>query len=195
MTKPIETADAGPASSSTDLLGGSDDILTRLLLAQCGACTCLTKTPDEQYHATNCTYRVLREAGNEILTVRAKAARWDAVETLMILGDVELTQAEDGGYRIAVEPVENILPTSWEGGDPDSVADKVVAQLTPPKKTIEAKPPRPDVVGIFNGGDHAQVTACREQNPAPAEMPATENDTVRASNVSLPRGGEKPPNG
>jgi hypothetical protein len=61
-------------------------------------------------------------------------------------------------------------------------------------KTTEAKPPRPNVVAIFNGGDHAQVTACREQNPAPAEMPATENDTVRASHESLPRGGEKPPN-
>lgn len=61
-------------------------------------------------------------------------------------------------------------------------------------KTTEAKPPRPNVVGTFNGGDHAQVTACRERNPAPAEMPATENDTVRASHVSLPRGGEKPPN-
>lgn len=30
--------------------------------------------------------------------LRAKADRWDAVETLMILGDVELKQAEDGGY-------------------------------------------------------------------------------------------------
>lgn len=68
----------------------------------------------------------------EIAALKNRAARWDAVETLMILGDVELTQAEDGGYRIFVEPVENILPTAWDGNTPDEVADKVIAQLTTP---------------------------------------------------------------
>ena len=74
----------------------------------------------------------LEEAADEIEALRAKAARWDAIETLMILGDVELTQTEDGGYSIYVEPVENILPTSWNGDTPDQVADKVAAQLTTP---------------------------------------------------------------
>lgn len=62
----------------------------------------------------------------------AKAARWDAIETLMIAGDVELTQTEDGGYSIYVEPVENIVPKSWEGDTPDQAADMVVAQLMTP---------------------------------------------------------------
>ena len=78
----------------------------------------------------------LEEAADEIEALRAKAARWDAIETLMILGDVELTQTEDGGYSIYVEPVENILPTSWNGDTPDQVADKVAAQLTTPNAKV-----------------------------------------------------------
>ena len=71
-------------------------------------------------------------AADEIDRLRANAARWDAIETLMILGDVELTQADDGGYCIAVEPVENIMATEWEGDTPEQAADNVVAQLMPP---------------------------------------------------------------
>ena len=66
-------------------------------------------------------------AEKELEQLRASAARWDAIETLMFLGDVELTQADDGGYSIFVEPVENIMARSWEGDTPEHVADKVVA--------------------------------------------------------------------
>ena len=45
-----------------------------------------------------------------------------------------------------------------------------------------------------NGGSHVTHWLAAGLGAAPAEMPATENDTVRASHVSLPRGGEKPPN-
>ena len=72
----------------------------------------------------------------DIDELRVKAARWEAIETLMILGDVELTQAEEGGYRIYVEPVENIMATGWGGDTPEQVADKVVAQLTSPSAKV-----------------------------------------------------------
>lgn len=127
-----ENSADGGRSRSTVELGGEADILTRLMMAQCGSCSCMTKTPEPQYHAPHCATRVLQEAAEEITALRTKAARWDAIETLMILGAVELTQAEDGGYSIYVEPVENIVPTSWDGGTPDEAADKVVAQLTTP---------------------------------------------------------------
>ena len=81
----------------------------------------------------------LEEAADEIEALRAKAARWDAIETLMILGDVELTQTEDGEYSIYVEPVGNILPTSWNGDTPDQVADKVAAQLTTPNGKLQPR--------------------------------------------------------
>lgn len=92
----------------------------------------MTKTPDPQYHDTKCLYRLLHDAAGAIDALRVNAARWDAIETLMIIGDVELTQAEDGGYCIAVEPVENILATAWGGDTPEQAADMVVAQLTTP---------------------------------------------------------------
>jgi hypothetical protein len=63
---------------------------------------------------------------------RKDAARWAAIETLMILGDVELTQTEGGGYCICVEPVENIRQTAWEGNTPEEAVDLVVAQLETP---------------------------------------------------------------
>lgn len=55
--------------------------------------------------------------------------RWNAIETLMILGDVELTQTADGGYGISLEPVESIAPQYWEGDTPDEAIDKVVAKI------------------------------------------------------------------
>jgi hypothetical protein len=65
----------------------------------------------------------------ELNELRIKAARWDAIETLMILGDVELTQTEDGGYGVVLEPVENIAPQYWEADTPDQVVDKVVQKI------------------------------------------------------------------
>lgn len=79
-------------------------------------------------------------AEKELEQLRASAARWDAIETLMILGDVVLKQAENGGYSICVEPVENIMATGWDGDTPDQVADKVVAQLTTPNAALTGSP-------------------------------------------------------
>ncbi|MBK8746120.1 hypothetical protein [Propionivibrio sp.] len=75
-------------------------------------------------------------AEKELEQLRASAARWDAIEMLMFIGDVELKQAEDGGYSIYLEPVENILATGWDGGSPNHVADKVVAQLMTPNAAL-----------------------------------------------------------
>lgn len=58
--------------------------------------------------------------------LKKKAARWDAIETLMMIGNVELNHAPDGGYDIVVEPAENIEAHSWSGNTPDEVADRVV---------------------------------------------------------------------
>lgn len=69
---------------------------------------------------------LLRE---EIAAMKKDASRWRAIETLMILGDVELKQDGDGGYSIYVEPVENIVSQGWEGDTPEQVADAVVAKL------------------------------------------------------------------
>ena len=65
--------------------------------------------------------------GKEIAKLRACAERWHVIETLMMIGDVELTQAEGGGFRISVEPVENIMAISWEGNTPEQVADNVIS--------------------------------------------------------------------
>lgn len=81
----------------------------------------------------------LKRLRDENEALRANAARWNAVETLMILGDVELTQTDDGGYAIYLEPVENIEPQYWEGNDPEQVVDKVVARLGLNDAAIEAK--------------------------------------------------------
>jgi hypothetical protein len=55
--------------------------------------------------------------------------RWDAIETLMVLGDVELTQTEDGGYGISLEPAESIMPQYWEGKTPEEAIDQVIAKI------------------------------------------------------------------
>lgn len=118
-----------------DGLDSGRDTFTNLMLAEIGSCTCMTKTPEPQYHDPKCLYRLWHNASMEVNSLRIRARRWDAVETLMVLGNVELTQAMDGGYSIHVEPVENILSQSWDGDTPEQVADKVVAQLATPSAT------------------------------------------------------------
>lgn len=88
--------------------------------------------------------RALQERVDELQRLRAenaslrvKAARWDAIETLMIVGDVELKQAEDGGYIISLDPVENIVAQSWEGDTPDQVVDKVVTKLAAEPRALK----------------------------------------------------------
>lgn len=41
-------------------------IKCKLLKAEIGSCTCLTKTHDPEYHDENCRYRILREVGAEL---------------------------------------------------------------------------------------------------------------------------------
>ena len=62
-------------------------------------------------------------------TQALNAARWEKIETLMILGDVELNQEEDGGYRIFIDPVENYKATSWYGDTPEQAIDAALASV------------------------------------------------------------------
>lgn len=70
-TREVKTEPTGRAPAG----GGEEDLLVRLRLAQCGSCSCMTKTPDPQYHAAHCATRVLQEAISEITTLRAKMAQ------------------------------------------------------------------------------------------------------------------------
>lgn len=38
-------------------------------------CTCLTKTPDPQYHSEDCEYKIYRESGENISPVKEDAIR------------------------------------------------------------------------------------------------------------------------
>lgn len=46
-----------------------------------------------------------------------------AMSSLMFLGDVDLRQAEDGGYIISIDPIENYASRSWEGDTPEDAID------------------------------------------------------------------------
>lgn len=56
---------------------------------------------------------------------RKDVERWEKIELLMFLGNVELNQADDGGYCILLDPVENIMSQSWTGNSPEEVVDSV----------------------------------------------------------------------
>lgn len=58
------------------------------------------------------------------------AERWERVSALMFIGNVELTQGEDGGYWIEVDPVENILGQSWFGNSPEEAVDAIASNQT-----------------------------------------------------------------
>ena len=61
------------------------------------------------------------------------AERWRTVELLMFLGNVELNQDEDGGYKILLFPAENIVDQGWEGNSPEQVVDAVKCYGQPEK--------------------------------------------------------------
>lgn len=61
------------------------------------------------------------------------AERWRTVELLMFLGNVELNQDEDGGYKILLFPAENIVDQGWEGNSPEQVVDAVKCYGKPEK--------------------------------------------------------------
>ena len=56
------------------------------------------------------------------------AARWIALEALMLAGNVELNQHEDGGFSIVFEGAE-CADQVWRGDEPEEAVDKVVTQL------------------------------------------------------------------
>ena len=66
------------------------------------------------------------KAENESL--RKDAERWRTMSALMFLGNVECTQDADGGYRIELDPAENMLGVSWEGNSPEEAIDAAMAQ-------------------------------------------------------------------
>ena len=60
--------------------------------------------------------------------LRRDAERWRTLSALMFLGNVECTQDADGGYRIELDPAENMLGVSWEGNSPEEAIDAAMAQ-------------------------------------------------------------------
>ena len=66
------------------------------------------------------------KAENESL--KRDAERWRTMSALMFLGNVECTQDVDGGYRIELDPAENMLGVSWEGNSPEGCIDAAMAQ-------------------------------------------------------------------
>jgi predicted RNase H-like HicB family nuclease len=68
----------------------------------------------------------------EYEALRKISERWDLIETLMYIGDVELRQDEDGGYSVSVEPVENILAQRWTGNSPEEVIDSAISAINMP---------------------------------------------------------------
>lgn len=77
----------------------------------------------------------------QLAAAQRDAERWDAIETLMLLGNIELEQEPDGGYSISVDPIENITPFGWIGNTPEEVVDKAVLKfksLRPGEAPIDA---------------------------------------------------------
>lgn len=50
-------------------------LMERLVRAQVAGCTCLTKTPELRFHDPHCTYRLVREAGDDIERLRGLLRR------------------------------------------------------------------------------------------------------------------------
>lgn len=51
------------------------------------------------------------------------AERWNCIELMMLLGNVELNHDEDGGYSVTLDPAENLLGVSFSGNSPEEVID------------------------------------------------------------------------
>lgn len=73
----------------------------------------------------------------ELQDLREKASMWDRIETLWILGDVHLTQEEDGGWGVSLEGVE-CADFSWSGDDPLHVMGEVGKQIGEESSAAEA---------------------------------------------------------
>lgn len=66
-----------------------------LVLAQCGSCTCMTKTHEHKYHDETCRYRVLCEAIDEIDKLRMGITMALAVHKTGGLTETEITVLEN----------------------------------------------------------------------------------------------------
>lgn len=85
------------------------------------------------------------------------ADRWRTVELLMFLGNVELNQDEDGGYKILLFPAENIIDQGWEGNSPEQVVDAVKC-YGQPEKQAETETTVPAIV-FFPAGSLGEEVA------------------------------------
>lgn len=115
-------------------------LLDRLHLATIGSCTCLTKTPDPQYHDNMCPYRLYRESAEEI--EKLSSGRKAAVESSVTEDSKRFLYTLKNSIRIA-QPQYRKLQT-WAylskvmgigstaahetcrklGLDPDDIAEK-----------------------------------------------------------------------
>lgn len=50
----------------------TDELLTRLLMATIGSCTCMTKTPVLEQHKDHCKYKNIQSAYNYLKFVKDK---------------------------------------------------------------------------------------------------------------------------
>ena len=74
------------------------------------------------------TVECIKKLKAENESLKRDAERWRTLSALMFLGNVECTQDADGGYRIELDPAENMLGVSWEGNSPEEAIDAVMAQ-------------------------------------------------------------------
>ena len=74
------------------------------------------------------TVECIKKLKAENESLKRDAERWRMLSALMFLGNVECTQDADGGYRIELDPAENMLGVSWEGNSPEEAIDAAMAQ-------------------------------------------------------------------
>ena len=74
------------------------------------------------------TVECIKKLKEENESLKLDAERWRMLSALMFLGNVECTQDADGGYRIELDPAENMLGVSWEGNSPEEAIDAAMAK-------------------------------------------------------------------
>jgi len=65
---------------------------------------------------------------NYVESLERDAARWRTMSSLMFLGEVELTQNDEGGYSISIDPVETIIGKTWDGDSPEEAIDAAMGE-------------------------------------------------------------------
>ena len=74
----------------------------------------------------NSALATITEQAAQIEALEKDAARWCSIHALMFIGNVELSQCEDGGYSISIDPVENIIGKTWVGDTPEDAIDAAI---------------------------------------------------------------------